>query len=339
MARLGVVQHDSHSCGASNHGVAGQPFPVPRAGTEHVGAVYVYEGSGSTGSSDKPSERVREMDLVLLTANPAARGAADCIPQATPGAARRGLTLDEAFGEAEAVEVKDMAGAGLEGGSSSASSSSSGGTGAAFRATATAWGDVGAGSEEGGVCSHWWASSSAGGAGRVCRPALIHTTDAWVDGLLTAQQQHYSAVFSQHTHVWVGSLPLHPPPPAPLQYHERVPTHLEPIHALDGGVRYYSALGVVDPLYRAQGGAVSEAEAAAAATAFATQDLPRLLGSLVRPETVFLLPSRAAAVVGRVLQGMGEAGAVLAQHVAAQESSPSSLYWARHAYMMTCKCS
>jgi hypothetical protein len=230
-----------------------------------------------------------------------------------------------------------MAGAGEEGGSSSSSSSAS--SGSAFRATATAWGDVGEGGEGGGVCSQWWASSIAGGAGRVCRPALIHTTDAWVDGLLSAQQQHFSAVFTHHTHVWVGSLPAGPPPPAPLQYHERVPNHLEPIQALDGGVRYYSALGVVDPLYRAQGGAVSDAQAAAAATAFATQDLPRLLGSLVRPETVFLLPSRAAAVVGRVLQGMGEAGAALAQHVAAQESAPSSLYWARHAYMMTCKCS
>ena len=88
MTALGVVQHDPHSCGAANHGLAGKPFPHARAGVEHVGAVYVYEGGRET---------VRQIDLTLLKES---RGAADCVPAAEPGAARKLLTINDALADA-----------------------------------------------------------------------------------------------------------------------------------------------------------------------------------------------------------------------------------------------
>ena len=357
MSRLGVIQHDSHSCGAGNHGVAGRPFPLPRAGTEHVGAVYVYEEGGV-------KEGVRAVDLALLTVNEGARGAADCLPSARAGAARAALTLEQAFAEAEGVEVEDFGAAGEEGGAGAAGAGGAEEAAAAAaqqqqqqkqQAKATAWGDVPSGSASGGgVCSTWWlaqaqAQARAAGAGgtpapppTVCRPAVIHWLDAWIDGARASSGgggggggvQRYSAVFTYEAHVWVGQAPADAP--APAQYHERVPATVEPIAALDGGVRYYSSLAVVDAMYALAGALEGGAAGGAArdgAAAFAREDLPRLVdGGLVRPETVFLLPARAAAAVA------GAAPARLAEHVLAQEEGSGSLYFARHAYMVTCKC-
>ena len=122
MARLGVTQHDSHSCGAGNHGVAGGAFPFPRAGTEHVGAVYEFDGNGR--------EAVRDMDLVLLVGH---RGAPDCVPPPLPAAQRRALAPAAALQEAEVVDAAQLRRF-LDGG---------GGGGRAF---ATAWSDGGDGS-------------------------------------------------------------------------------------------------------------------------------------------------------------------------------------------------
>ena len=85
MKTLGVVQHDSHSCGTANHGVAGKPFPKPRAGVEHVGAVYVFDENGK--------ETVRLIDLDLLKQS---RGAADCLPGNFPSASRVSISSGEA---------------------------------------------------------------------------------------------------------------------------------------------------------------------------------------------------------------------------------------------------
>jgi len=146
MKRLGVVQHDSHSCGAPNHGLAGRPFPRPRAGVEHVGAVYVYEGGAET---------VRDVDLRLLRDS---RGAPDCLPPPAPGAARAAPARAAARAAAAAAAPGAPFAAAARGGARAA----------------TAWRE-GAG-EAAGAC----AARGAGGA------VVLHWPDAFVDGVTAA---------------------------------------------------------------------------------------------------------------------------------------------------------
>jgi len=105
---------------------------------------------------------------------------------------------------------------------------------------------------------------------------------------------------------------------------------VEPIQALDGGVRYYPSLALVDPAYGL--GGPSEPSDGEGLAAFAKADLPRLLGSLARPDTLVLLPS-AQAAAARELAGEWK------EHIVEHEEGEASLYFARHLYVLTCKCS
>jgi hypothetical protein len=303
MARLGVTQHDSHSCGAGNHGVAGGAFPFPRAGTEHVGAVYEFDGNGR--------EAVRDMDLVLLVGH---RGAPDCVPPPLPAAQRRALAPAAALQEAEVVDAAQLRRF-LDGG---------GGGGRAF---ATAWSDGGDGS-----CG---ARARAHGDGATCRPALLVWRDAFVDALRAGG----TFVFTYEAHVGLGPAAAGLPPPP--QYHERVPEHLEPIAALDGGVRYYPALVTAEEALAWEGALEGGGEGARAAettmAAFAAEDLPRLLRGLARPDALLLLPPRAAGVVRAALEQV-DGGEGMAAHVVEHESGKGALYFAAEVGVLTCTC-
>ena len=326
MKTLGVTQHDSHSCGIANHGVQGFPFPRPRAGTEHVGAVYEFDGEGR--------EAVRDMDLALLIGH---RGAHDCIPPTFPSSGRASLSLSAAMDEAEVLDAEQLRST-LEalswaGGTVSATAGSSG-------AFATAWSDAASSTDgnggSGGSCAHRQLS------GAVCMPTLLVWRDAFVDALLSgAGGGRHTFVFTYEAHVLVGfggvgggGLP------APLQYHERVPDNLEPISALSGGARYFPALLLVDDAMAwesALNGGGSGAVAAGAAVAdWAAEDLPRLLLRLARPGTLTLLPPRVAAAARDALQQMG--AAALSEQVVEHEEGGGVLYFAAEVYVQMCKC-
>jgi predicted lipid carrier protein YhbT len=78
--------------------------------------------------------------------------------------------------------------------------------------------------------------------------------------------------------------------------------------------------------------------AGSGAAAFAREDLPRLLRAVARPDTLVLLPARAAAAVRAELERSGDA-AGLAAHIVEQEEGADALYFARHVYVHACKCS
>jgi hypothetical protein len=262
---------------------------------------------------------VRLIDLSLLQGS---RGAPDCVPTPVPGSMRRGVSVLEALNEAEPLDPPSfLATASMNDGHDLPPPPLP-------NSHATAWGDEGKG-----LCSSSPTPHSSR-VGRVCAPAVLHWVDAFVDrAIVTATvAAAYTTVFTYDTHMYVGKVPTNSPPPPPLQYHERVPPTVEPIQALDGGVRYYTSLAVVDPsyYYGLEGG--EESAAAAALSAFATHDLPRLLTSALRPETVVLLPQGVAKAV------QGKAGE-WKEHVVAQEEGENSLYYARHVYVFTCRCS
>ena len=278
MKALGVVQHDTHSCGAANHGLAGKPFPHARAGVEHVGAVYVYEGGRET---------VRQIDLTLLKES---RGAADCVPAAEPGAARKLLTINDALADAAPVGAGDArAGGGAR--------------------SSTAW-------QGGGLCAARVAPAT---------PALLHWPRAWVDAL---RADGKTAAFTHADAVLLGGAGY-----VPASYVERVPPTVEPIQALDGGVRYAAALVLAEPAL----GAAAAAPSAAAAAAFARDDVPRILLALARPDALLLLPPTwAAAVRGALAAARTPAERALATRVIDHEASETALYYAADVYVFAC---
>jgi hypothetical protein len=320
MLKHGLMQHDSHSCGAGRHGpLPGRPFPRPRAGAEHVGAVYIYEQAGFQGR-----EAVRQGDLDILVRE---RESPACAPQSTrAGAEREEVGLASMLSRAEPVPWRSMAlGEALPG--------------ALVR---TAWRQAGGAL----YCAAAGAPVCDGGASPA-QPVLLRWRDAFVDHEKATRGAVYSAVFDFDRHLLVGAprgravgtrddivIP---------QYHERVPQHLEPYQALDGGVRYYTSLLVPSQAFGEPGTRGVDAGDEAAVASFVREDLPRLLRALP-PETIALLPAglfdaAERAVSARVAGGeisSAQAGALLA-HLVRQEGPPI-LYYARDVFISGCGC-
>ncbi len=281
--------------------------------------MYEFDGSGR--------EAVRDMDLALMVGH---RGAPDCVPAALPAAGRAAFAPAAALQEAELVDA-----AALRAQLDAAASGAGGGT----RAFATAWSSRGGGGgEDAGMCG---ARARAHGPAAVCRPALLLWRDAFVDALRggAGGAPHHTFLFTYEAHVAVGAGAAGAPPPR--QYHERVAEHLEPIAALDGGVRYHPALLVVEEALAweaalAAGGAAAAA-AEGAAAAFAAEEAPRLLRALARPDALLLLPPRAAGAVRAALQSV-DGGAAMRAHVLEHEGGENALYFAAEAGVLLCTC-
>ena len=326
MLRHGLTQHDSHSCAAGRHGpLPGLPFPRPRAGAEHVGAVYVYDQPGASGR-----EAVRQGDLDILIRE---RESVACAPTTTrAGAEREEWSFSAALAAAQPVVWRDMVRGGAAIGSAGA------GEAPLLRTT---WRQA-AGAD---ACAV--APRCDGGSAQ--QPAMLRWRDAFVDHEKATQGAVYTAVFDYEHHLLVGA-----PRGRPVgardgivipQYHERVAQHEEPYQALDGGVRYYSALLVPAAAYGESDQRVGAADVAAVA-AFASEDLPRMLRA-APPEAIVLLPGGLlaaveAALIARVAAAGGgapasdEAARILA-HLVQQEGSPV-LYYARDVFVVGCGC-
>jgi hypothetical protein len=282
MKSLGVVQHDSHSCGAPNHGIQGAPFPRPRAGVEHVGAVYVYEDSRET---------VRLKDLTLLIAS---RGAPDCVPPPMPGATRKAMTVAATLANSEVLEPT-----------------------ADFRVAARAGRRV----------STAWKGDAGGLCGAKLIPSLLHWGAGFVERFDAAARS--TAVFDYGEAMSVGG----PRASGPANYDERVPASVEPIQALDGGVRYARALVIFEA-------AVTSADAGLAdkgGRAVGGDDAIRVLRALADEGAFVLLPSAwAAAATGALKSHSSAEVRALAPRIIDHEVADSALYYATHVYVHTC---
>ena len=306
MKTLGVVQHDSHSCGIGNHGVAGQPFPRPRAGVEHVGAVYIYENN---------KETVRQIDLDLLIHN---RGASDCIPSEFPSSARTAFSSVAARTAATSVLPNVFPSTIIIGGS----------------------GGSGGGGDEGRrkrrIVTEWRSSESTSGTGGTAcgdgkSATLLYWPDAFVDGFIGGAS---SAIFTYTDAILLTSDANY----IPKQYHERVPPGSEPIQGLDGGVRYAPGLLLFSSVYgnRIEEGGGDD-DIVTRATALANQEIPRVLGGLVGPETLFLLPAAWALHVRKALEKSTDARIrALSTRVIDQEEGGNVLYYAASVYLLEC---
>ena len=284
MKTLGVTQHDSHSCGAPNHGLAGEPFPRPRAGVEHVGAVYVYEGDRET---------VRQVDLTLLVAS---RGAPDCVPPASSGASRPARSVATALADADAVESGSVFKAAARAG----------------RRGSTAW------KGGGGVC----------GAART--PALLHWGSGFVEGFDAAARKTSVFDYGEALEIGVGA---GAGGKGPLNYDERVPATVEPIQALDGGVRYARALVIFEE-------AIVSADARRAETggrSIGADDAVRVLLALADEGAFVLLPRAWGKAARAALEAHKSIAAqALAARVIDFEEAENALYYANSIYVHAC---
>ena len=220
----------------------------------------------------------------------------------------------------------------------------------------------GGGTGVGVTCKATWASAvgvcaaRSASTGEVCSPALLRRTDSFVD--YHHADGAWTAVFDFDSHVIVGadtSTSADVP-----QFYERVPRQFEPTQALDGGVRYYPTLVLVDPAYAAEESGGARADAFA--EDFAREDMPRLM-QVVPPEAIVLLPRGAA---GRVAAHLSDAfpgsdvprgltswgggttwpnpsnpeawAAQLRYHIVEQEAAANVLHYARDVFVYGCSC-
>ena len=308
MLQHGVVQHDSHSCQAGRHGPdAGRAWPRPRAGTEHVGAVYLFEGPGA-------SETARDIDLDLIRRQPEP---AACQPQGTVAGKDR-KSLGRTFGEFVDV-IKE-----------------SPSSGAAVSKNAVSLRNLRA--------QPWRVGPYRDLLSTKCLssilPSYVIWTDAFIDHemALKSDGSPYSAVFDYESHFILGSPPVLTASDAelsPPQYHERMPNMLEPIQALNGGVRYYQSLIVLDAAYGPR--RVLREDDNDSIDLFFCQDFPNMHRA-TSSEAILLLPKklyeksmeRLAALKGTFLAQ--EYYDYLVSHILEQEPAPA-LYYAPSVYV------
>lgn len=258
MLQHGLVQHDSHSCQAGRHGPdAGRAWPRPRAGTEHVGAVYLFEGPGA-------SETARDIDLDLIRKQPEP---AACQPQGTVAGKDR-KSLGRFFGDLV-----------LQTQSSGATKSKNS---LLPHIKANPW-RVGP-----------YRDLLSSKCIKKKLPSFITWNDAFIDHemALKSDGSPYSAVFDYESHFILGSPPISAVSDAelsPPQYHERMPNMLEPIQALNGGVRYYQSLIVLDAAYGPS--RVLREDDDNSIDLFFCQDFPNMHRA-TSSEAILLLPKR-----------------------------------------------
>jgi hypothetical protein len=307
MLQHGVIQHDSHSCQAGHHGPgAGRAWPRPRAGTEHVGAVYLYEGPGG-------SETARDIDLDLIRRQPEPQA---CQPQGTVAGKDR-KSFGRSFGEFVEKTTPTV------------------GAGEAIKKKMQV------------ISSPWRAGPYRNLLSSRCQSMRIPSFVLWRDAFIDHEKMlpndgssSYTSVFDYDSYYIVGA----PPPStsslseselAPPQYHERMPNMLEPIQALNGGVRYYQSLMVLDAAYGP--GRVLRENDESSIDIFFCQDFPNM-HKATSSETILLLPkkvyeasmARLTAIKGTLINE--ESYEYLVSHILEQESAPA-LYYAPDVYV------
>lgn len=303
MQTHGNAQHDSHSC--SKYGPGGGPWPRPRAGLEHVGAVYLWDGAGH--------EKAREGDCALLNNN---WGTAECASPPFPSSGRKAWRLPTARESSHRVPLDALLPCPLGG-------------------------DEVTGHDGDGLygCSVGWrqATGMCSGEGRA---AVLHWRDAFVDGDLGT----HSAVFTYSAHTFVGVGASSPLPPPPLAYHERVPPSLEPIQAYDGGVRYYTSLALVDGgwAYGSPGGGGLAAAASTFAREDLPRLLQLVPGETVVLLPALAAAAVRTALAGMTGEDVPSPVAhqfspsALARHVVEQQSGSGVLHYARDVFVYGC---
>jgi hypothetical protein len=329
MAAGGVLQHDSFFCQSNGGRWAapdehGRPFPRPRTGAEHAGQTHWFDGAGD--------EETKSIDIITMRDKP---GHPACASRLMPSTARRGISVADALAAAPAVAPAEVA---------------------ACRANcSSAWRQA-----SGGVCSLPPSGLRAAGGGDdrpPCVSSLLHLREAHIDSLnppvagFTDNGDNHTSVFDFERHVVVGAHPGMPASavPAPLNMYERIPDHgIDPVAALNGGLRAFPALLLVQP---ALGVRMGDEEAWA--REFVAVDMPRLL-QVAGVSTLLLLPPAVAAAIDSAIAaalaagsggggiGVDEAASrawllAMAGHVIAHEGAPA-LYYAPDAYVFACTC-
>lgn len=301
MQAQGVAQYDSHSC--TNWGAGGKPWPRPRAGLEHVGAVYLWDLAWH--------ERAREGDCALLINN---LGSQQCASPSFPAAQRKALRVSEAFTSSHPSTRQDVAEC-AQGGDESTGPDAQGMYG----------------------CSIGWSSAGmcSSGQGAV---RLLHWRDSFIEHVTPGS---HTALFTYRQHMFVGLAQAAALPPPPAQYHERVGAAVEPIQVYDGGVRYYTSLLVVDAPWVYQAGGIAEQAAQFAkedlprllqvVPAETIVLLPQAAAAAVKAALDAWADAPVPAAVATAFSPQA-----LAQHIAVQQEEPNVLHYARSAWVYGC---
>lgn len=303
MLNEGLAQHDSYSCQVGRHGPAGLPFPRPRAGVEHVGGVYLWDGQGHE------IPRQGDLDILIRDREPAA-----CAPSTTvSGENRKELSFSQLAAAGPSVAWGQLSGCKGK--------------------CSTSW------SQKEGVCTAKAATGSSCKPSLVhWQDAFIDHAKSNQNVPYTAvfDYDNHVIVGAPRSHsVGVKDGMIIP------QYHERMPYEKEPIQALDGGVRYYSSLAILSSTYGENALQPTDTAAVAALAlhdlprilqavhADSIFLLPSGLASAV--DNVLL----AAGGDGRIPAAQAT---TLRQHIVSQEGPPT-LYYGRDVYVHACSCS
>lgn len=315
MVSNGLTQHDSYSCAPHRHGnIPGLPFPRPRAGVEHVGAVYLFENTGL--------EQPRQGDLDILIRE---RPPAECQPTTTViGEKRAEWSYNDAVASSKVVPWNELVTCKTDPLSSPYI------PGGAYKPCSSAW------KQTHSVCTY---RKTTNDNNKACSPQLLRWENSWIDHLKENSGNIYTAVFDYDHHIILGA-PENRAGVSIPQYHERMPYEQEPIQALDGGVRYYSSLIVAEALYGVRRITATDTEKL---THFALQDIPRIL-QITPSESILLLPPAISSALTQIYSTAvtnykitEEIVEQIKTHLVNHESYPS-LYYSNEVYVHSCLC-